>query len=139
MNARRQAVLGTWKNETHNWGNTTEQYVMRTPVVCADGFKVSIQASHSHYCQPRTYADMYGAVELGFPNAPDSLIKEYADDYGDDIDYTETVYAYVPADIVIKLINKHGGIVRGQCPPLKGAPDGVPRVSRQYKIEQVIA
>ena len=139
MNAQRQAVLKRMRDEPHDWGNETVQYVMRSPVVCADGFTVSIQASYSHYCSPRTDADMYGSVELGFPNAPDSLIKEYADDYGEGIDYTATVYAYVPADIVIKLINKHGGIVSGQCPPLKGAPDGVPRVSRQYKIPEVIA
>lgn len=37
----------------------------------------------------------------------DELINEYAED---DSDYTNTVYGYVPIEIVEELINKHGGI-----------------------------
>lgn len=76
---------------------------------CKDGFSVSVQASEFHYCTPRINgANRYETVELGFPNAVDSLIVDYAEDDGD---LTRTVYAYVPVEVVNELIEKHGGIV----------------------------
>lgn len=86
---------------------------IRPKVRCKDGFEVSIQASSVHYCSPRhTFKpaeDMiYTEVELGFPNGEDDLIKEFAED---PFDLTATVYPYVPVDIVVKLIEKHGGII----------------------------
>lgn len=72
-------------------------------MVCADGFKVSIQASHLHYCSPRE--DLangeYESVEIGFPSFKEELIMRYRD--GD-------IYPYVPIDIVEKMIANHGGI-----------------------------
>ena len=50
----------------------------------------------------------YESVELGFPSVEDELINEYAEDC---MNYTETVYGYVPIEIVEKLIEKHGGII----------------------------
>ena len=44
---------------------------------------------------------------LGYPSSEDELINEYAEDC---MDYTKTVYGYVPIEIVEKLIEKHGGI-----------------------------
>lgn len=88
----------------------------RLPVECADGYSVSIQASEYHYCVPRTNdAKEYGACELGFPNQPDELINEWACEH----DYTKTVYPYVPAEVIQALLEKHGGIVSGECPPLR--------------------
>ena len=85
-------------------------------VTCADGFSVSIQASRSNYCEPRTDASpAYESVELGYPNRPCIFIKDYAEDPRD---LTGTVYGYVPAHIVRKMISAHGGIVSGECPPL---------------------
>ena len=85
-------------------------------VTCADGFSVSIQASRSNYCEPRTDAShAYESVELGYPSRPCMFIKDYAEDPGD---LTGTVYGYVPAHIVRKMITAHGGIVSGECPPL---------------------
>lgn len=76
---------------------------------CADGFKVSIQASEFHYCTPRINgAEKYESVELGFPNQADDLIMIYAEDPEDP---TETVYGFVPIDIVNQLVEKHGGII----------------------------
>ena len=108
----------------------------RARLTCNDGYSVSIQASEHTYCTPRytQYQDgdiwhvingnffdygekprnftsenyiPYEAVELGFPSEADELINEYAEDD----DYTDTVYGYVPVDIVEKLIEKHGGIM----------------------------
>ena len=80
----------------------------RPQVTCKDGFSVFIQASENHYCSPRktlTNGD-YKSVELGYPSAPDELIADYAEDPDD---LTNTVYGYVPVEIVDKLIEKHGG------------------------------
>ena len=86
----------------------------REPVVCADGFRISIQASSAHYSVPRGKAEKYRCCELGFPSEADDLIKEYAEEE----DYTNTVYPYVPAKVIRLLIAKHGGIVSGECPQL---------------------
>lgn len=81
-------------------------YRCRPRVHCEDGFSVSVQASQYHHCRPRIdNAEKYNAVELGYPNADDDLITDYAEDD------TDTVYGYVPVEIVDKLIEKHGGIV----------------------------
>ena len=80
---------------------------IRPRVVCEDGYSVSVQASRSHYCSPREDGAVeYESVELGFPTAEDELINEYAEDDN----YTDTVYGFVPVEIVNKLIEKHGGI-----------------------------
>lgn len=80
-----------------------------TPAVeCKDGYRISIQANWSAYCTPReNKAWPYSEVELGFPNRYDELIDEFAE-VPDEIE--KTVYGYVPIDIVVELINKHGGI-----------------------------
>ena len=83
-------------------------YGRRPRVHCADGFSVSVQASQFHYCRPRIdNAEKYEEVELGYPSAADDLIIDYAEDNF----YTNTVYGYVPVEIVDKLIEKHGGIM----------------------------
>ena len=75
---------------------------------CMDGFNISIQANRYAYCEPRkNEAWPYTKVELGYPSKLDDLIDEYAEDP----DTTETVYGYVPIDVVNQLIEKHGGIV----------------------------
>ena len=88
---------------------------MNKNVVCKDGFTMSVQAGETQYCHPReTGADKYTEVEIGFPNRPEDLILEYAEN-GDRP--TETVYAYVPASLVTLVIAKHGGMVSGELPP----------------------
>lgn len=86
-------------------------------VVCADGFSVSIQAHDGAYCEPRrdSYTAGYQSVELGYPNRPCIFINKYAEDSSRP---TDTVYAYVPASVVRKMLLAHGGIVDGECPPL---------------------
>ena len=87
---------------------------MNKNVVCKDGFTMSVQAGETQYCHPReTGADKYTEVEIGFPNRPEDLILEYAEN-GDRP--TETVYAYVPASLVTLVIAKHGGMVSGELP-----------------------
>jgi len=90
--------------------------ISREPVKCADGFRMSVQASGGHYCSPRDDdASAYESVEIGFPSAAEPLLMEYAESADRP---TKTVYGWVPADVVKAVIAKHGGQVSGQLPPL---------------------
>ena len=81
--------------------------VLRPKVVCNDSFSISIQASETHYCEPRqNKISNYKSVELGNPSAEEELIRDYAED--DNL--TDTVYGWVPVEIVDQLLEKHGGI-----------------------------
>jgi hypothetical protein len=83
---------------------------------------MSVQASGTAYCTPRkTGAVRYSEVEIGFPSSREDLLLEYAEDQGNP---TETVYGWVPTNIVSLVIAKHGGIVEGQL------PDGVPYLEK---------
>ena len=76
-------------------------------VVCKDGFMMSVQASDSHYCEPKTIADDYSEFEIGYPSQEESLLTTYAED-GENL--CDTVYGYVPCSIIDEVIEKHGGI-----------------------------
>ena len=84
------------------------------PVVCQDGFKMSVQASQGNYCNPRDDIGPYVSVEVGFPNREESLLLEWAEDPSDP---TGTVYGWVPSQRVALVIAKHGGILSGELPP----------------------
>lgn len=84
-------------------------------VTCQDGFRVSIQGNETGYCNPRNNTGPYTEVELGFPNRVDNLIMGYAEDPDNPSD---TVYAYVPSEVVLEMILKHGGMVSGGMPPM---------------------
>lgn len=85
--------------------------------VFADGFSVSIQAHDGAYCEPRRDGfRAYRSVELGYPNRPCPFIMDYAEE---PTRPTDTVYGYVPASVVRKMIEAHGGLVDGECPPLE--------------------
>ena len=85
-------------------------------VTCADGFAISIHVGSYSFCEPRSNnAKAYQSLELAFPNRPCTFIKDYA---GFSRDYSLTVYGYVPARVVRKMLDAHGGIVSGECPPL---------------------
>ena len=84
-------------------------------VVCADGFTMSVQASAYNYCQPQVRdADRYETVEVGFPTAKEPMLMPYAETPENP---TDTVYAYVPVELVTNVIVKHGGMVSGEVPP----------------------
>ena len=83
-------------------------------VCCADGFEMSVQANVSAYCSPRENSGKYELVEVGFPSAMEPMLMPYVEDRDDP---TQTVYAYVPVEIVTNVLVKHGGIVSGEVPP----------------------
>jgi len=84
-------------------------------VVCADGFSMSVQGNETAYCEPRlNHQKKYNLVEIGFPSEEEPLIMPWCED---DRKPTDTVYGYVPVDVVTTVIVKHGGMVKGQVPP----------------------
>ena len=94
-------------------------------VICSDGFRMSVQASETHYCSPREDgAEKYTAVEVGYPSPPEPLLMYLAEDQDAP---TMTVYPFVPAQLVALVIAKHGGMVAGTLPPgvapLKAVPE----------------
>ena len=82
----------------------------RPRIVCNDGFSMSVQAGYFLYSMPREdlKSGAYTEVEIGFPSEREDLICVFAESHEN---YTETVYPYVPVEIVEKVIEKHGGII----------------------------
>lgn len=83
---------------------------IRPRVECADGFSISIQASELHYCEPRTSEENteYEKVELAYPSKKEEMLLSYAEDEDDPIN---SVYGYVPVELVDKILRKHGDII----------------------------
>jgi hypothetical protein len=77
-------------------------------IKCKDGFSISVQATHSAYCSPRTNIGPWESVECGFPSSTPEQIMQYAEDPDHP---EETVYGYVPIEKVEELLASHGGIV----------------------------
>jgi len=80
---------------------------IRNRIECNDGFSLSVQASSFHYCTPRSWGVRYAQVEVGFPSAPVPEFSEYKDGNEED---SESVFGYVPVEIVEDVIRQHGGI-----------------------------
>jgi hypothetical protein len=82
---------------------------MRTPILCTDGTIISVQASSTHYCSPKSDAAYaYGSVEIliDYPNDPEGYNSIHK------------ARSWVTPSEVLELINEHGGIIGGQLPPL---------------------
>lgn len=82
---------------------------VRPQILCADGTTLSVQASAGHYCTPRDIEGPYTAVEVGFPSAPWPEAVEYKEDVS--VADCDTVFAFVPVELVEAYIEAHGGAV----------------------------
>lgn len=80
---------------------------LKEPIVCADGFRMSVQASRTHYCSPREDEGPYTSFEVGFPSAQDERLIRYAEDKRRP---KNTVYGWVPAEVIDEVIAAHGGL-----------------------------
>jgi hypothetical protein len=80
---------------------------IRPAIECSDGFKVSVQASKTHYCRPRINHGPYSHVELGFPSEKVDEWMEWAETPESP---TDTVYGWVPVEVVESVLEQHGGI-----------------------------
>ena len=96
-------------------------------VICADGFTVSVQASEGSYCSPRNSVGPWESVECGFPTEKDPVLERYAEDGSAGVDpesgTVQTVYGWVPSQVVMAIIESHGGMVGGELPEMVDDPD----------------
>lgn len=76
-------------------------------VTCTDGLILSVQASWAHYCSPRNDEGPYTSVEVGYPSSAVEDLLPYAEDPSSP---TDTVYGFVPVEVVDAVIAAHGGI-----------------------------
>lgn len=83
------------------------------PLELADGTTLSIQASATHYCEPRETTESanynwYESFEIGFPSNVIEEILEYAEQPETP---TDTVYGWVPKEVIRQVIESRGGVV----------------------------
>jgi hypothetical protein len=76
-------------------------------IECSDGFTMSVQTGRTHYCKPRDNYGPWHSAEVGYPSARVEEFMPYID--GKDSDPTDTVYGYVPMDVIAAVIDQHGG------------------------------
>ena len=81
-------------------------------VQCRSGLKMSVKVGKSFYCEPRVDGvDVeYAAVEIGYPSTKITELMEYAEN---EYEPTDTVYAWVPVSVLLKVIYDNGGIGDG--------------------------
>lgn len=81
-------------------------------IYCADGFNMSVQTGKAIYCSPRDSRGPWHKVEVGFPSERVEELMEYAEDPTKPV---ETVYGYVPLEVVVKVVDAHGGIATDEA------------------------
>ena len=93
--------------QLHHKGLEIETIRVFRNLTCRDGFNFSLQAGPSHYSEPKAVANEYEAWEIGFPSASEPLWLEWQEQGNEP---TESVYGWVPNDVVNAVIQRHGGI-----------------------------
>ena len=78
-----------------------------SPIRCVDGLELSIQAGRHHYSLWSEDGSVPEKVEIGYPSEQVAEILPFAEDPANP---TETVYKYVPLQLVAQIIAAHGGI-----------------------------
>jgi hypothetical protein len=104
--------------------NMPKDYKPNNPrIYFNNGGSVSVQASHTHYCEPRNDQGPYSEMEVGFPSegtiVPDEIMQ-YLDGNMDaeDFDKHKSVYGYVPISIIKMMVDANDGIKTGELPPM---------------------
>lgn len=93
-------------SKSNLWGRKTAPQVK-----CRDGFQMSVQASTSHYCIPKSNSTEidYTHVEVGFPSGYEPTLETYRESSVDDM--KSDVFCYVPVAVVDAITESHGGII----------------------------
>lgn len=106
-----QKVMNEQENYYSNYYEDHSAHRMTECLTLKDGTTFSIQASRSHYCTPRKTIRDYKAYthfEIGFPSVKIKELLEFAEDIENP---TDTVYGYVPKNIIDKIVKSRGGVV----------------------------
>ena len=96
--------------------------IVKETVKCNDGFTFSARFT---FYEKIHYGMNYGMncnskeadrikeithMELGYPSEADDLIAPYANEKEYGTPLTQDVYGYTPIDVIVALVNKHGGL-----------------------------
>mgnify|MGYP003148352157 CR=1 FL=1 len=82
-------------------------------ITCKDGFSMSVQAHSGSYCQRNTDG-VPVTVECGFPSTTPKTAELRG--FAEHSCFTETVYGWVPVEVVQAELDAHGGIAVGCLP-----------------------
>jgi hypothetical protein len=105
-----ERVLHPRRTEEHK--RRRKNRMKRTPQIhCKDGAYLSVQVSQYHYSEPREDVGPYTLVEVGYPSCVPLEFLSYAEEKENP---TETIYGYVPIELVEEFIQNHGGIDLGK-------------------------
>lgn len=77
------------------------------PVVCKDGFSMSVQAGRYNYSEPADFVELYTELEVANVSYWEPRLMPYRELGGSDI------YVNVPAKVLAEVVADHGGVVRG--------------------------
>lgn len=78
--------------------------------VCSDGFSFSVQASSIHGSQPQNETGPYSTVECGALSEPVPDLLPFMQQE-DGIPPEHGIYRHVPVELIVKVVNDHGGLV----------------------------
>jgi len=67
---------------------------------------MSVQVGAYAYCTPSSDVGPWTRVEVGYPSQIEPLLWPWAELPGD---WTDTVYPHVPVEVVLAVIELHGG------------------------------
>lgn len=91
-----------------------EDNIPRPLVRCNDGFSLYISAGQNARSEPDVELSdttRYEEVEVSYPSEADPVLKKFADEYlyltGD---LTDSVFPYMPVELVEEMLESHGGI-----------------------------
>jgi hypothetical protein len=96
-------------NESYIGGRYYRMKTTTAKITCKDGFQISVQASQHHYCEPREDDGPYTQVECGYPTGP---VSEALQEYSEEPDTLNTIFAFVPIEIIEAELALHGGIAK---------------------------
>lgn len=90
----------------------TKNGFKRPTVVMGDGVSMSVQASAFHYCEPKKSGlDSYKTYEVGYPSEVIEQLREYVEcPVETDEQLLNSIYPFVPADVLSQIVMEHGGI-----------------------------
>ena len=100
--------MGDLKKLLDKYGRCIEAFgtvTLYPPVICKDGYFMSIQASKFHHCEPKETLKTfdYDTVEVRCLEDDATELTEYE---GND----KKFYYNVPVEVIENIIKKHGGI-----------------------------
>ncbi len=90
----------------------TKNGFKRPKIVMEDGVSMSVQASSFHYCEPRRSGlDSYKSYEVRDPSEVIEQLRGYEEiPVENDEELLESIYPFVPAEILSQIVMEHGGI-----------------------------